>query len=76
MPFNEYLQQKIWSKIGAQSDAFLYRAKAQRDNEIIQVFENICCESFKTAKVAWVKRSETQEFPGLHFVSPGLPTRF
>ncbi len=31
MPFNEYLQQKIWSKIGAQSDAFLYRAKTQRD---------------------------------------------
>ena len=31
MPFNEYLQEKIWSKIGAQSDAFIYRAKAQRD---------------------------------------------
>lgn len=31
MPFSEYLQQKIWTKIGAQSDAFLYRAKAQRD---------------------------------------------
>jgi len=31
MPFNEYLQQKIWSKIGAESDAFLYRAKAQKD---------------------------------------------
>ncbi len=31
MPFNEYLQEKIWKKIGAQSDAFLYRAKAQRD---------------------------------------------
>jgi CubicO group peptidase (beta-lactamase class C family) len=31
MPFNAYLQNKIWSKIGAQSDAFLYRAKAQPD---------------------------------------------
>lgn len=31
MPFNEYLQQKIWNKIGAQSDAFLYRAKSQQD---------------------------------------------
>lgn len=31
MPFNEYLQNKIWSKIGAESDAFLYRAKAQPD---------------------------------------------
>jgi CubicO group peptidase (beta-lactamase class C family) len=31
MPFNEYLQKKIWSKIGAQSDSFLYRAKTQPD---------------------------------------------
>jgi CubicO group peptidase (beta-lactamase class C family) len=31
MPFNEYLQNKIWSKIGAQSDAFLYRSKVQPD---------------------------------------------
>jgi len=31
MPFNKYLEQKIWSKIGAQSDAFLFRAKAQPD---------------------------------------------
>lgn len=31
MPYNEYLQEKIWSKIGAQSDAFIYRAKAQQD---------------------------------------------
>jgi len=31
IPYNEYLQEKIWSKIGAQSDAFIYRAKAQRD---------------------------------------------
>lgn len=31
MPFNEYLQAKIWSKIGAQSDAYLYRAKEQTD---------------------------------------------
>jgi hypothetical protein len=30
-PFNKYLQEKIWSKIGAQSDAFLFRAKAQPD---------------------------------------------
>ena len=30
-PLNEYMQEKIWSKIGAQSDAFLYRAKAQSD---------------------------------------------
>jgi CubicO group peptidase (beta-lactamase class C family) len=31
MPFNKYLQQKLWRKIGAQSDAFLYRAKRQPD---------------------------------------------
>lgn len=31
MPYNEYLQNKIWGKIGAQSDAFLYRSKAQPD---------------------------------------------
>lgn len=30
-PLNEYMQEKIWSKIGAQSDAFLYRAKVQPD---------------------------------------------
>ena len=29
--YSECLEQKIWSKIGAQSDAFLYRAKAQPD---------------------------------------------
>jgi len=31
MPLNQYLQDKIWSKIGAQSDGFLFRAKAQPD---------------------------------------------
>lgn len=30
-PLNQYLQEKIWSKIGAQSDAFLFRAKEQPD---------------------------------------------
>jgi len=30
-PLNQYLQEKIWSKIGAESDAFLFRAKAQPD---------------------------------------------
>lgn len=30
-PFNQYLQEKIWSKIGAQSNGFLFRAKAQPD---------------------------------------------
>jgi len=30
-PLNQYLQEKIWRKIGAQSDAFLYRAKTQPD---------------------------------------------
>ena len=30
-PYNEYLQEKIWSRIGAQSDAFIYRAQAQTD---------------------------------------------
>jgi len=28
---NEYMQEKMWSKIGAQSDAFLFRAQAQPD---------------------------------------------
>lgn len=31
MSYSAYLQEKIWSKIGAQSDAFLYRAKSQPD---------------------------------------------
>lgn len=31
MPYNKYLQDKIWNKMGTQSDAFLYRAKAQPD---------------------------------------------
>lgn len=30
-PLNQYLQDKIWRKIGAQSDGFLFRAKAQPD---------------------------------------------
>ena len=30
-PYNAYLQEKIWSKIGAQSDAYIYRAQAQPD---------------------------------------------
>jgi len=30
-PLNQYMQEKIWSKIGAQSDGFLFRAKAQPD---------------------------------------------
>ncbi len=30
-PLNQYLQEKIWSKIGAESDGFLYRAKTQPD---------------------------------------------
>jgi len=30
-PLNKYLQEKIWSKIGAESDAFFYRAKVQPD---------------------------------------------
>lgn len=29
--YNQYLQTKIWNKIGAESDAFLYRAKVQQD---------------------------------------------
>jgi len=29
VPLNKYMQDKIWSKIGAQSDAFLYRAQTQ-----------------------------------------------
>jgi len=31
IPLNQYLQEKVWSKIGAQSDGFLFRAKAQPD---------------------------------------------
>ncbi len=31
IPLDQYLQEKIWSKIGAQSDGFLFRAKAQPD---------------------------------------------
>jgi len=31
MPLNKYLEEKIWKKIGTQSDAFFYRAKAQPD---------------------------------------------
>lgn len=31
MPLNKYMQAKLWSKLGAQSDGFLYRAKAQPD---------------------------------------------
>ena len=31
MPLNEYMTKKLWSKIGAQSDAYFYRAKAQPD---------------------------------------------
>jgi len=30
-PLNQYLEEKIWSKVGMQSDAFLYRAEAQPD---------------------------------------------
>jgi len=31
MPLNEYMQAKLWSKIGAQSDAFIFRAQSQKD---------------------------------------------
>ena len=31
MPLNQYLEKKIWKKIGAQSDAFLYRSFSQSD---------------------------------------------
>jgi len=31
MPLNEYMQSKLWSKIGAQSDAFIFRAPKQPD---------------------------------------------
>lgn len=31
LPINEYMQKKLWSKIGAQSDAFIFRAQAQKD---------------------------------------------
>ena len=30
-PLNEYMQEKLWAKIGAQSDGFIYRAPAQTD---------------------------------------------
>lgn len=29
MPLNEYMTEKLWSKIGAQSDSFIFRAKKQ-----------------------------------------------
>ncbi|MBL6617190.1 MAG: serine hydrolase [Reyranella sp.] len=31
VPLNLYMQDKLWSKIGAESDGFLYRARAQTD---------------------------------------------
>jgi len=31
VPLNAYMQAKLWSKIGAQSDGFIYRAQAQSD---------------------------------------------
>jgi CubicO group peptidase (beta-lactamase class C family) len=31
IPLNEYMQMKLWSKIGAESDAFIFRAKKQPD---------------------------------------------
>lgn len=30
-PLNEYMQDRLWSRIGAQSDGFIYRARAQPD---------------------------------------------
>lgn len=38
MPLNEYMQEKMWSKIGAESDAFLFRAKAQPDQSAYGCF--------------------------------------
>ena len=35
---NEYMQAKMWSKIGAESDAYLYRAKAQPDQPAFGCF--------------------------------------
>jgi hypothetical protein len=37
---NEYMQEKIWGKIGAQSDAFLFRAQAQPDQG---AYGSFCC---------------------------------
>src|SRR5580658_9602398 len=30
-PLHEYMEEKLWSKIGAESDAFLYRGENQAD---------------------------------------------
>ena len=38
LPLNEYLTAKLWSKIGAESDAYLYRAKAQTDQPAFGCF--------------------------------------
>jgi len=38
MPLNEYMTKKLWSKIGAESDAYLYRAKAQTDQPAFGCF--------------------------------------
>ncbi len=38
MPLNEYMTAKLWSKIGAESDAYLYRAKAQPDQPAFGCF--------------------------------------
>lgn len=37
-PFNEYMTEKLWSQIGAQSDAFIFRAKKQPDQGVYGCF--------------------------------------
>jgi Beta-lactamase class C and other penicillin binding proteins len=37
-PLNAYMQAKLWSKIGAQSDAFIFRAQAQPDQAAFGCF--------------------------------------
>ena len=78
MSFSAYLQKMIWSKIGAQSDAFIYRSKMQPEQPTFGCI-NVTLRDYgrfglmmmndgmvgktRVVSASWVKDSTTPHFP-------------
>jgi hypothetical protein len=81
-PLNQYLQEKIWQKIGAESDGFLYRSPKQADqcafgcyNATLRDYARFSLMAMyggrldgrRVVSQAWMKEATT---PGAKFLAP------
>ncbi len=78
MSFSDYLQKMIWSKIGAQSDAFIYRSTKQPEEPTfgcinvtlrdygrfgLMMMNNGVIGNTRVISASWVKESTTPHLP-------------